>query len=115
MRPRPRMALWYISATDRNVLIPVSKQYDEAILNLPKTADGKYYVDAATGTRYPVDPTYHLGHMPNEEWWRIRDRAISEGWSREKLIEYCQNPEIYRVEDAPGNLSHRYELPREPR
>ena len=107
--------LWYISGTDRNVLIPVSKQYDEAILNLPKTADGKYYVDAATGTRYPVDPTYHLGHMPNEEWWRIRDRAITEGWSRQKLVEYCQNPEIYRVEDAPGNLSHRYELPREPR
>jgi len=62
---------YYISATDDDVLIPVSKQYDQDILNLPKTADGKYY-QGADGIRYPVDPVYHLGHMPNEEWWRIR-------------------------------------------
>jgi hypothetical protein len=103
---------YYVSATDDDVLIPVSKQYDDAILNLPKTADGKYYL-GADGVRYPVDPTYQLGHVPNEEWWRIRDQAIREGWSRQQLIEYCQNPGIYRIEDAPGNLSHAFELPRE--
>ncbi|MEN4487818.1 HNH/ENDO VII family nuclease [Mycolicibacterium cosmeticum] len=103
---------YYISATDEDVLIPVSKQYDQDILNLPKTADGKYY-QGADGIKYPVDPVYHLGHMPNDEWWRIRDQAIREHWTREQLNNYVNNPNLYRIEDAPGNLSHKYELPRE--
>ncbi|ORB40485.1 GH-E family nuclease [Mycobacterium persicum] len=103
---------YYISATDDNVLVPVSKQYEEAILNLPKSADGKYYL-GADGIRYPVDPTYHLGHVSGQEWWRIRDMAIREHWTRQQLIEYCNRPGLYQVEDAPGNLSHASELPRE--
>lgn len=103
---------YFFSATDDSVLIPVSKQYDEDILNLPKTADGKYY-QGADGIRYPVDPVYHLGHVDGSEWWRIRDQAIREGWTREQLNDYVNNPNLYRIEDAPGNLSHRNELPRE--
>lgn len=103
---------YFVSATDDDVLIPVSKQYDQDILNLPKTADGKYY-QGADGVRYPVNPTYQLGHMPGSEWWRIRDQAIREHWTREQLNDYCNNPRLYRVEDAPGNQSHAYELPRE--
>ncbi|MXO39653.1 hypothetical protein C3477_13285 [Mycobacterium kansasii] len=103
---------YYISATDDNVLVPVSKQYEDAILNLPKSADGKYYL-GADGIRYPVDPTYHLGHVSGQEWWRIRDMAIREHWTRQQLIEYCNRPGLYQVEDAPGNLSHASELPRE--
>jgi HNH/ENDO VII superfamily nuclease len=103
---------YYISATDDNVLIPVSKQYDDAILNLPKTADGKYYI-GADGLHYPVDPTYQLGHVSGQEWWRIRDMAIQQHWTREQLIDYCNQPEFYQIEDAPGNLSHKFELPRE--
>jgi hypothetical protein len=95
------------------VLIPVSRQYDEAILNLPKTADGKYFVDAATGTRYPVDPAYNFGHVQGQEWWRVRDMAIQQNWTRQQLIEYCNRPEMYQIEDAPGNMSHAFELPRE--
>jgi hypothetical protein len=93
--------------------MPVSGQYDKAILNLPKAADGNYYIDAATGTRYPVDPGYHLGRVQGQQWRRIREMAISQGWSRRQLIEFCQNPSIYQIEDAPGNLSHAFELPRE--
>jgi hypothetical protein len=104
---------YFISATDRNVLIPVSKQYDEAILNLPKTADGKYFVDAATGDRYPVDPNFQFGHVQGQEWWRTRDLAIQQGWTRQQLIEYCNRPEMYQIEDAPGNMGHAFELPRE--
>ncbi|MGB3482492.1 MAG: HNH/ENDO VII family nuclease [Mycobacterium sp.] len=106
---------YYISATDESVLIPVSKSYDDAILNLPKTADGKYFLDAATDTRYPVNPVYHLGHTRGDEWWSIRDQAIREGWTRQELIDYCNQPRIYQIEDAPGNMSHRFELPREAR
>ena len=100
---------YYISATDENVLIPVSKQYDEAILNLPKTPNGDYYL-GADGLRYPVDPNYHLGHIAGVEWWRIRDMAKFNRWPRARLVEYCQMPWIYQIEDAPGNLSHKFEL-----
>ncbi|WP_421841364.1 GH-E family nuclease [Mycobacterium sp.] len=103
---------YYISATDEDVLIPVSKQYEDTILNLPKTPDGKYFM-GADGVRYPVDPTYHLGHVEGKEWWRIRDMAIQQHWTRQQLIEYCNRPEFYQVEDAPGNMSHMYELARE--
>jgi hypothetical protein len=103
---------YYVSATDDEVLIPVSKQYDQDILNLPKTADGKYY-QGADGTRYPVDPVYQRGHIEGREWWRIRDQAIEEHWTRQQLNDYCNNPRIYQVEDAPGNARHEFELPRE--
>jgi hypothetical protein len=81
-------------------------------LNLPKTADGKYY-QGADGIRYPVNPQFHYGHVPNEEWWRIRDTAIREHWTRQQEIDYYNDPAIYRIEDAPGNESHAHELPRE--
>ncbi len=103
---------YFVSATDDMVYIPVSKQYDQEILNLPKTADGKYY-QGADGIRYPVNPVYQYGHVPNEEWWRIRDRAITEHWTRQQQIDYYNNPSIYRIEDAPGNEGHKFELPRE--
>lgn len=103
---------YYISATDDHVLIPVTKQYEQAILDLPKTADGKYYL-GANGLKYPVDPGYHLGHVSGQEWWRIRDMAIQQHWTRQQLVEYCNRPEFYQIEDAPGNLSHAFELPRE--
>ncbi|MBU9766949.1 hypothetical protein FR943_24315 [Mycobacterium sp. TNTM28] len=103
---------YFISATDDSVLVPVSKQYDQDILNLPKTADGKYY-QGPDGIRYPVNPVYQYGHETGNEWWRIRDRAIREHWTREQLIEYCNNPRLYRIEDAPGNANHSNELARE--
>jgi hypothetical protein len=103
---------YYFSVTDDTVLLPVSKQYDQEILGLPKTADGKYY-QGADGVKYPVDPSYQMGHVEGREWWRIRDQAIEEHWTRQQLNDYCNNPNIYRIEDAPGNASHQYELPRE--
>ncbi|WP_078324576.1 GH-E family nuclease [Mycobacteroides salmoniphilum] len=102
---------YYISATDDSVLIPVSKSYDTDVLGLPKSADGKYYLGAG-GIKYPVEPGYHLGHTFNNEWWRMRDQAIREGWTRQDLIEYAQNPRLYRIEDAPSNWAHKGEAPR---
>lgn len=102
---------YYLSATDSNVHIPVSKSYDADVLGLPKSADGKYYLGAG-GIKYPVEPGYHLGHTYNNEWWRIRDQAIREGWTRQQLIEYAQNPRLYQIEDAPSNWAHKGEAPR---
>lgn len=105
---------YFVSATDDHVYIPVSKQYDQSILDLPKTADGKYY-QGADGIRYPVEPKAMYGHDAGQEWWRIRDQAIREHWTRQQEIDYYNNPNHYRIEDAPGNESHKYELPREGR
>jgi hypothetical protein len=42
-----------------------------------------------------------------------RARWIRENWTREQLNDYVNNPKFYRIEDAPGNESHQFELPRE--
>ncbi|MCV7198757.1 GH-E family nuclease [Mycobacterium angelicum] len=88
----------------------MAKQYEDAILNLSKSADGKYYL-GPDGVRYPVDPVYHLGHLPNEEWWRIRDTAIREHWTRQQLIEYCNSPSFIssktRLETSATRLNYR--------
>jgi len=70
---------------------------------------------ARTASKYPVDPKYHLGHQPGHEWWRIKEQAIEQGWTRKELNDYANSEplEFYRVEDGPGNLSHAHELPRE--
>lgn len=109
--PKTPDGKYYLSATDSNVHIPVSKSYGDDVLSLPKSADGKYYLGAG-GIKYPVEPGYHLGHTYNNEWWRIRDQAIREGWSRQDLIEYAQNPRLYRIEDAPSNWAHKGEAPK---
>jgi hypothetical protein len=83
------------------------------ITSLPTDAKGQYYLDAANGLRYPVNPVYALGHQAGDEWWRIRELARTEGWTRQELIDYCQNPGLYRIEDQISNSSHVHELPRE--
>lgn len=105
---------FYLSSTEPDVQIPVSKSYDgTTITSLPTDAKGQYYLDAANGLRYPVDPVYALGHQAGDEWWRIRELARTEGWTRQELNDYCQDPEIYRIEDRISNSSHLHELPRE--
>ncbi len=44
--------------------------------------------------------------MPGSEWCRIRDQAIRDNWTRQQLNDYCNNPKLYRIEDAPGNRTY---------
>jgi hypothetical protein len=37
--------------------------------------------------------------------------ARTEGWSREQVIEYENNPSIYQIEDPMSIQSHLYEMP----
>jgi hypothetical protein len=128
-RPRPRVATrdavekaarktpdgkYYVSATDDHVLVPVSKEYDQDILNLPKTTDGHYYV-GADGFKYPVDPVYQLGHKYGRELPILQREAMERDppMTRQEFLDYINNPAWYRIEDAPGNASHRFEAPRE--
>lgn len=102
---------YYVSATDRNVYVPVSKSYEPQILSLPKTADGKYYVDSA-GIKYPVDPVWHYGHVRGQELWRWQEYAAQQNWTRQQWLDAMNNPKIYQIEDGPGNSGHYWELPR---
>ncbi|MDO3278005.1 MULTISPECIES: GH-E family nuclease [Mycobacteriaceae] len=102
---------YYVSATDDTVLVPVSKSYDADILALPKTPDGKYFIDS-NGIRYPVNPIWHYGHVRGEELWRWQEIAAREGWTRQKWLDEMNNPRLYQIEDGPGNSGHYWELPR---
>jgi hypothetical protein len=82
---------------------------DEILAKTKVTRDGKFYIDPNTKQRIPVSGPYDFGHKPGFEWWKTKERAIREGWSREQIIEYENDPKHYQVE-APGpNRSHRYE------
>jgi hypothetical protein len=57
---------YYVSATDDKVLIPVIGKYPESvtklpIVNNPKSGKPEYFVDAATGMKYPVNPPRNSG------------------------------------------------------
>jgi HNH/ENDO VII superfamily nuclease with conserved GHE residues len=62
--------------------------------------------------KYPVSPPAQFGHRPGEEYWRLRDEAVEEGWTRKYFIDEFNRPKHFQIEDAPGNQSHRYEVPR---
>lgn len=109
--PKTADGKYYISATDETVLVPVSKSYDADVLALPKTADGKYFVDT-NGMRYPVNPVWHYGHVRGEELWRWQETAAREQWTRQQWLDKMNNPKLYQIEDGPGNVSHKFEMPR---
>ncbi|MFI2477820.1 HNH/ENDO VII family nuclease [Nocardia xishanensis] len=103
---------YYVSATDQNVLIPVSGKYDDpAILKLPKDPRGEYYLGAG-GIKYPIDSTPIMGHQYGHEFWRMREHALREGMTWKEFCDYVNNPRFYRIEDAPGNSRHLFEAPR---
>jgi hypothetical protein len=77
--------------------------------NALRDADGTL-LDANTLER--IEGPYHVGHRYNHEWWRIRDMARQENWSRQQLYDYINNPDLYQIELPANNLSHRFEAPR---
>lgn len=77
----------------------------------PKTPDGDF-IDPNTGQVIPKEGPFHYGHKPGFEWWRTKQRAREEGWTREQLIEFENDWTHYQIEDPIPNMSHRYEMPR---
>jgi RHS repeat-associated protein len=75
-----------------------------------KTPNGDF-IDPNTDVIIPKTGPFHYGHKPGYEWWRTRDTARREGWSRKKLIEYENEPSHYQIEDPASNSSHKYESP----
>jgi len=79
--------------------------------NAPKTASGDF-IDPNTGQVIPRGGPFHYGHKPGYEWWRTQQMAREQGWTREQLIEYENDPSHFQIEDPLANLSHRFERPR---
>jgi HNH/ENDO VII superfamily nuclease with conserved GHE residues len=76
-----------------------------------KTPDGDY-VDPNTLAVIPKDGHFHYGHKEGFEWWRTQQQARAEGWDRQQVIEYENDPSHYEIQDPVANLSHQYEEPR---
>ena len=74
------------------------------------TEDGKFFI-THSGTEVPVNGPFDYGHIPGEEWWRTQQLAREQGWTRQDVIEYENNPANYRIEDPGENRSHCFEMP----
>ena len=70
---------------------------------------------AETPLLWPVHPQegpFDYGHKPGFEWRTTQERARAEGWTREELIAYENDPSHYQIEDPSSNRSPPYEAPR---
>jgi hypothetical protein len=76
----------------------------------PKTPDGDY-IDPNTGQVVPKEGPFDYGHPAGQEWWRLRDKARAEGWTREEVIE-AENAKKFQIEDPSSNRGRKHELPR---
>lgn len=70
-------------------------------------------LDPNTLEPIPKNGPFDYGHRPGFEWWRTRIRAREEGWTRQELIEYENDPSHYRIENRGSNRSHQFEQPKE--
>lgn len=77
----------------------------------PKTAAGEF-IDPNTGKVIPHGEQFHYGHMPGYEFWRTKETASTEGWTRPQMIDYENDWTHYQIEDPHSNMSHVFEKPR---
>ncbi|AMU71413.1 GH-E family nuclease [Mycobacteroides abscessus] len=103
---------YYVVNSDKSVRVLVDRNasYGPDVLGLPKTADGKYFIDS-NGIKYPVDSKWDFGHKFGDEFKTLQRQAADEHWSRQRWNDAMNNPDLYEIQDIPGNRSHRYEKP----
>ena len=82
---------------------------EQAKAAAPKTLDGDY-IDPNTGQVISKDGPFDYGHPAGEEWWRLRDQARAEGWTRKQVIE-AENAKKFQIEHPSSNRGHRHEQP----
>lgn len=76
------------------------------------TPDGDY-IDPNTQKVVPKDGPFDYGHRPDYTWWETQERAREEGWTRQQIIEYENDPTHYQIEDPSSNRSNLFnDLPR---
>ncbi|WP_433521671.1 GH-E family nuclease [Nocardia pseudovaccinii] len=74
-------------ASETEVKVPINKSYDDKpwVTQLEKTPDGKYYVDSAHNSLYPVNPKWEFGHNSGFENRRLLADAQAEGLTQQQL------------------------------
>ncbi|OXR40503.1 hypothetical protein B7C42_07442 [Nocardia cerradoensis] len=103
---------WYTVESEPDVKVPIDKSYANkpGVTDLPKTPDGKYYVDAANGARYPVNPNWEYGHNSGFEHRRLLEEAQKQNMDQQQFNDYVNShPDYFHIEDQTGNRSHRRE------
>lgn len=61
----------------------------------PKTSDGRF-IDPNTGK--PIEGKYDLGHKPEHEFWREKEKAEKEGLTQKEFNDRMNNPDLYQIE-----------------
>ncbi|MFJ4653916.1 GH-E family nuclease [Nocardia sp. NPDC088792] len=111
-RPGDANEEWFIVKSEDEVKVPINKSYDDKpwVKDLPKSPDGKYYVDAANNSLYPVNPNWEFGHNSGFENRRLLAQAQTDGLTQQQFTQRVNDhPEWFHVEDQYGNRSHRRE------
>ncbi|WP_162803092.1 GH-E family nuclease [Ornithinimicrobium avium] len=72
----------------------------------PRDAQGRY-IDPNTGQSIVGKPD--IGHKPGYEWRCTQAKARHEGWSRQQLIDYENDPSHYQLEAPSSNRSRAFE------
>ena len=80
---------------------------EQAQTDALKTADGDY-IDPNTGQVIPKQGPFDYGHPKGQEWWRLRDQARAENWTRQQVIE-AENAKKFQIEDPSSNRGHIHE------
>ncbi|WP_105970589.1 SpvB/TcaC N-terminal domain-containing protein [Streptomyces geranii] len=75
-----------------------------------RDADGNF-IDPNTGQVIPAEGPFHYGHKPGLEYWKNRDMAQQQGWTREQFVEFENKASHYQIELPANNMSHKYEQP----
>jgi len=77
------------------------------VTELPKTANGKYYIDEANRALYPVDPKWEIGHLSGYEHRKLLAEAEQRGMTQTEFNDFVHSdPSRFAVEEKYGNRSH---------
>lgn len=62
-------------------------------------------------TNKPMDPSepWHMGHKPEQEFWRFQREAAAKGMSREQFLREYYETDKFRPELPESNISHEGE------
>ncbi|MCZ4278369.1 GH-E family nuclease [Rhodococcoides yunnanense] len=104
---------FYVVKAEPDVRVPVDKSYDNNpwVKDLPKSEDGRYYLDVANRVRYPVNPKWEIGHVFGAEHRRLLAEAQERGWTQKQFDDHVNaDPQKFAVEDQYGNRSHQREM-----
>ena len=75
--------------------------------NTAKNAQGQIF--DSIGNKWVDEGNVELAHMPDNEYWRERNWAESQGMTQAEFNDYMNNPDFYAWQDIHDNRSHKYE------